>query len=165
LYSVRYTINAELNIYYADGFKWSGRELNHWISLHCASTTRLLTEDGLIPVCPLTDDSSRDCFDTTSTNYTFTSTKVNKHFFLQFDVLLLAFIILHDFQTLLLNKSTFLYVKLFVSLFSQMQPSGYRETLVCFIEKLYKLHLAAQNVYKMLWYYLVVGHKERASYL
>ena len=31
-------------------------------------------------------------------------------------MLLLAFVILHDLQTLLLHKSTFLYVKLFVSL-------------------------------------------------
>jgi len=30
------TINIVVNIYYAAGFNGSGRQLNHWISLHCA---------------------------------------------------------------------------------------------------------------------------------
>jgi len=29
-------INTEANIYYAAGFNGSGRQLNHWTSLHCA---------------------------------------------------------------------------------------------------------------------------------
>jgi len=34
-YSVCSNINTEANIYRADGFNGSGRELNHWTSIHC----------------------------------------------------------------------------------------------------------------------------------
>jgi len=51
-YSVCSTINTEANIYYAAGFNGSGRQLNHWTSLHCGYAIPSYTVHALHKVPP-----------------------------------------------------------------------------------------------------------------